>query len=79
VGDTAARTLEATVLRSFPKLPADRFGHGDVTPMVGRTLQHYRIEAPLGEGGMGVVYRALDTHLDRSVSLKVLLPGLSTT
>ncbi len=46
--------------------------------MVGKTLAHYEILEPLGAGGMGEVYRARDTKLDRDVAIKVLPEDFAT-
>ena len=43
----------------------------------GTRLGPYEIAAPLGAGGMGEVYRARDTRLDREVALKVIHPQLA--
>jgi Tol biopolymer transport system component len=75
--------LECEVLaESYLETPAldvtaEALAEGRARSMLGRVLGHYQIVAFLGAGGMGEVYRARDSRIERDVAIKVLPPGIA--
>jgi eukaryotic-like serine/threonine-protein kinase len=67
--------LEASLTKSFLAEPFVPNPHVPLEP--GSLLGHFRIEAAAGKGGFGLVYRATDTQLHRTVAIKVIPEGFS--
>jgi tRNA A-37 threonylcarbamoyl transferase component Bud32/uncharacterized RDD family membrane protein YckC len=69
-GPSSKRAFAATAYEAERPLPPPGSSQDD--PLIGRNVDHFEIQALLGEGGMGRVYLAKDRSLDRPVALKLL-------
>ena len=76
-GSFLQSAIVQTALRAGDTIAPER-EQPDAAELTGRILSHYRLQEPLGAGGMGVVYRAQDLALGRSVAIKILPQSFSS-
>src|SRR5438045_622503 len=84
-GERSTPALEPTLLSGRTTDAPDRLNKTDESgeaikaadPLVGTRLRHFQLSRLLGRGGMGSVYLATDTSLERSVAMKVLAPEIA--